>query len=284
MSDSEAVKYAIAYATVRLGCGVSAVKFYEDPWVRQVQMNPNPAEPLDSPALAESDGDGSCPAPARRRDKTATKQALLEAAMQVFAARGFDAATTREVAAQAGANEQLIQRYFGGKAGLLLAILERFGSVEQGCPGTLPPPQDTVEGEITAFLRFHLDHGLACGDFMKVALYRAIVDPAVAAEISRTVAAARIPCLRQRLETLRGRGAIDPAADLDAVAAGLSSLSFSLGFIDQVVFGMAPERAAAIAKNMAAITAAGLAPPSTRQPTAAPSSAAAPAPPPSSRP
>jgi AcrR family transcriptional regulator len=225
-------------------------------------MSPIPAEPLDSLALTECDSDAGCPAasPVRRRDKAATKQALLEAAMQVFATRGFDAATTREVAARAGANEQLIQRYFGGKAGLLLAILERFGSVEQGCPGTLPPPQDTVEGEIIAFLRFHLDHGLTCGDFMRVALYRAIVDPAVAAEISRTVAAARIPCLRQRLEALRSKGAIDPAADLEAVAAGLSSLSFSLGFIDQVVFGMAPERAAQIANSVAAIIAAGLAP------------------------
>jgi AcrR family transcriptional regulator len=243
-------------------------------------MSPIPAEPLESPTLTECDSDAGCPAtsPVRRRDKAATKQALLEAAMQVFAARGFDAATTREVAARAGANEQLIQRYFGGKAGLLLAILERFGSVEQGCPGTLPPPQDTVEGEIIAFLSFHLDHGRTCGDFMKVALYRAIVDPAVAAEISRTVAAARVPCLRQRLEALRANGAIDPAADLDAVATGLSSLSFSLGFIEQVVFGMAPERAAAIARNMAAIIAAGLAP------KAAPSAAAGREPPRSSRP
>ena len=44
------------------------------------------------------------------------------------------------------------------------------------------------------------------------------------------------------------------------MATGLSSLSFSLGFVDQVVFGMAPERAAAIARNMAAIIAAGLSP------------------------
>src|SRR5262250_907823 len=102
--------------------------------------------------------------------------------MQVFAARGFDAATTREVAAQAGANEQLIQRYFGGKAGLLLAILERFGSEEQRCPGTLPPLQASVRAEIAGFLAFHLEHGLACRNFMKVALYRAIVDPAVAGE------------------------------------------------------------------------------------------------------
>ena len=228
----------------------------------QTLTTSQPLESADSSSTAASGGDVGFPIPglARRRDKAATRQALLQAAMQVFAARGFDAATTREVAARAGANEQLIQRYFGGKAGLLLAILERFGSEEQRCPGTLPPPGDSVEAEIAGFLAFHLGHGLACRDFMKVALYRAIVDPAVAGEISRTVAAARIPCLRQRLEALRGKGAIDPAADLDAVATALSSLSFSLGFIDQVVFGMAPERAAAIARNMAAVIAAGLAP------------------------
>ena len=213
-------------------------------------MNHSPTGTLDDRSAA----DAGCPTAgqARRRDKAATKQALLEAAMQVFAARGFDAATTRDVAAKAGANEQLIQRYFGGKAGLLIAILERFGSEEQRCAGTLPPAQDSVEAEIAGFLSFHLHHGLACRDFLKVALYRAIVDPAVAGEMSRTVAAARIPGLRQRLEA--------PSADLDAVATALSSLSFSLGFIDQVVFGMAPERAAAIAHSMAGIIAAGLAP------------------------
>jgi AcrR family transcriptional regulator len=221
-------------------------------------MNHSPTETLDDRSAAEAGC--SIAGQARRRDKAATKQALLEAARQVFAARGFDAATTRDVAAKAGANEQLIQRYFGGKAGLLIAILERFGSEEQRCAGTLPPAQDSVEAEIAGFLSFHLHHGLACRDFLKVALYRAIVDPAVAGEMSRTVAAARIPGLRQRLEALRDKGAIAPSADLDAVATALSSLSFGLGFIDQVVFGMAPERAAAIAHSMARIIAAGLAP------------------------
>ena len=66
---------------------------------------------------------GPLEAGGRRRDKEATKAALLAAGVQVFAERGYDAATTREVAQAAGVNEQLIQRYFGGKAGLLLAII-----------------------------------------------------------------------------------------------------------------------------------------------------------------
>src|SRR3546814_6908183 len=67
----------------------------------------------------QADNSAQCPAqaPKRRRDKAATKQALLAAAGEVFAERGYDAATTREVAQQAGVNEKLIQRYFGGKEG-----------------------------------------------------------------------------------------------------------------------------------------------------------------------
>jgi AcrR family transcriptional regulator len=156
-----------------------------------------------------------------------TKQALLEAAMQVFAARGFDAATTREVAAKAGANEQLIQRYFGGKAGLLLAILERFGSEEQRCAGTLPPPQDSVEAEIAGFLGFHLGHGLACRDFHegralpgdRRSCRRRRRDPAAPSPPPAS------PPARAKPEALRGKGAIDPGGrTLDAVATAPSSL------------------------------------------------------------
>ena len=82
--------------------------------------------------------------PRRRRDKEATKQALLSAAGRVFAERGYDAATTREVAQQAGVNEQLIQRYFGGKEGLLLTLIRQFGEAEQqSC--SLASPAASVE-------------------------------------------------------------------------------------------------------------------------------------------
>jgi AcrR family transcriptional regulator len=55
----------------------------------------------------------------KKRDRVATSERLKKAAVAVFAAHGYDAATTRAVAETAGVSEQLIQRYFGGKAGLL---------------------------------------------------------------------------------------------------------------------------------------------------------------------
>lgn len=62
-----------------------------------------------------------------RRDKrdVDTRQQLLEAALQLFAARGFHAVTVREISRRAGANLAAISYHFGDKLGLYAEILER---------------------------------------------------------------------------------------------------------------------------------------------------------------
>ncbi|HYG91507.1 MAG TPA: TetR/AcrR family transcriptional regulator [Azospirillum sp.] len=210
----------------------------------------------DEPPCAR--GDEGCTGP-RKRDREATAKALLDAGKAVFAERGFDAATTREIAARAGVNEQLIQRYFGGKSGLLLAVVERYGREEaQGC--TLPPTGTCVEAEIATFLQCQAEHTWACRDFTKVMLGRALVDPAIAAEMGRTLSETRIPCLLSRLKALRDKGLVDPDADLPSIAAGIATLSFGLGFLDQVVFAEDSDRVCAVARSLAATIARGLAP------------------------
>jgi AcrR family transcriptional regulator len=47
-----------------------------------------------------------------------TRQALIRAALRLFGARGFDGASTREIAAAANANIGSIAYHFGGKEGL----------------------------------------------------------------------------------------------------------------------------------------------------------------------
>src|SRR5271155_523542 len=60
----------------------------------------------------------------RARDQAAKKQALIQAALGLFASKGYEVTTTREIAASAGCAEGLIHRYFAGKAGLLVAMIE----------------------------------------------------------------------------------------------------------------------------------------------------------------
>lgn len=216
-----------------------------------------------SAALEPGAGDG-LDAAVRRRDKEATKQALLAAGLEVFAERGYDAATTREVAQAAGVNEQLIQRYFGGKGGLLLAIIERFGAEERrSC--AMPPPCASIEAEVQSFLDHHLERACEIADVTKVALHRSLCDPEIAREIGRQFTETRVPLLRQRLEALRAQGVIDRDADLDAAATALSSLSFGLAFVDQLVFGADCERLRRVTRHVARVYALGLAPRTQRE-------------------
>jgi AcrR family transcriptional regulator len=64
-------------------------------------------------------------APPRRRDAAGSRQRLLDTASELFAERGYEGTTIREVGHRAGVDPTMIARYFGGKAQLYLAALRR---------------------------------------------------------------------------------------------------------------------------------------------------------------
>lgn len=64
--------------------------------------------------------------------KVSTRDKILEAAIRLFAEKGFSGTTTREIAEKAGVNEALIFRYFSTKRDLYSAIIERKISEEPG--------------------------------------------------------------------------------------------------------------------------------------------------------
>ncbi|MCB1462411.1 MAG: CerR family C-terminal domain-containing protein [Nitratireductor sp.] len=57
-------------------------------------------------------------------DADSTRMALIEAGLDRFGVKGYDAASTREIAAAAGANIASIAYHFGGKEGLRRACAE----------------------------------------------------------------------------------------------------------------------------------------------------------------
>jgi AcrR family transcriptional regulator len=61
--------------------------------------------------------------PRARPDDQKTRQRLLEAAGQVFAEKGFDRATGKEIAERAGTNAAAVNYYFGGMDGLYAAVV-----------------------------------------------------------------------------------------------------------------------------------------------------------------
>ena len=65
-----------------------------------------------------------------------TRRRILDTALSLFAAEGFDSASTRAIAEQAGVNLPAIQYYFGSKEGLYRAAIAHIG--EQATQAVAP--------------------------------------------------------------------------------------------------------------------------------------------------
>lgn len=65
---------------------------------------------------------------------------LLKAAIRIFAEKGFEGASIREIAETAGVNSSLISFHFGGKAGLHAAALHFAARMAKHTAKTMPMP------------------------------------------------------------------------------------------------------------------------------------------------
>lgn len=65
-----------------------------------------------------------------------TKDALLAAATEIFADKGFDAATVRDICGKANANVAAVNYHYGGKDALYVAVLEEVFPRERVLPQT----------------------------------------------------------------------------------------------------------------------------------------------------
>ena len=116
--------------------------------------------------------------PKRTRDRAAKKQALIRAALGLFASKGYEVTTTREIAASAGCAEGLIHRYFKGKAGLLAAMIEHRVSKEalESSDKLAASPQPRAD-EFLQLVDREVERMWESRDFLRVFIPRAIVDP-----------------------------------------------------------------------------------------------------------
>jgi AcrR family transcriptional regulator len=98
----------------------------------------------------------------RRKHQTATpdptREKLLEAAGPIFANRGYQATTIREICAGAGANVAAINYHFGDKLGLYTEVLQQSVRAAQvlavhNAPDHITSPEDVLRSLIRARLR-----------------------------------------------------------------------------------------------------------------------------------
>jgi AcrR family transcriptional regulator len=76
---------------------------------------------------------------------------VLDAARRTFAARGYDAASLRAIAAEAGVDPGMVRHFFGSKAGLFQAAMELPIDVERVVPMLLAGGLDGIGERLVRF-------------------------------------------------------------------------------------------------------------------------------------
>jgi AcrR family transcriptional regulator len=111
------------------------------------------------------------PAPEeRQRDADRSRQALLEAALEEFSAKGFAGARVADIAERAGVNKQLINYYFEGKEGLYRQLQRQWLDRDDHSADA-----DLGLGDLADR---YLHQALADPRLMRLLLWRGLTDPA----------------------------------------------------------------------------------------------------------
>jgi len=209
------------------------------------QTRPAPATP---PRLA---------LPKRKRDRAGKQKALMLAALRLFATKGYEATTTREIAAAAGCAEGLIHRYFKGKAGLLPALVEYQFSEELTEMRRRPRSAAGLEEEFLQLVDWEIEHKWKNRDFLRVFIPRALVDPSVTGVLNRAVLSSRTKAVMERLKRHRQCAAL-PRQDLEILAQSVGVFGLVFGFMRPTVLGQDRSQARKMAATLAALVVRGL--------------------------
>jgi AcrR family transcriptional regulator len=146
------------------------------------------------------------------RNRDETRQRILDAALDIVTTEGFGALGVNAVARRAGADKQLIYRYFGGLDGLMAAagteVAERMALALSSAPVTAGSYSALIEALMTALLNHLLQDRL----YRQLRLMEASAPSTATEAFARARGAALAAWLADR------RGSLTPPAGLDAAA------------------------------------------------------------------
>ena len=184
----------------------------------------------------------------KKRDRGASEKALIKAATQLFASKGFDGTRTLEIAQKAKVNEALIARYFGGKEGLLIAVLKDSdaslhisqhiaATPETECPtaGWIPSFDGTgsLKLALKSFFKAGLEHFEEKQAFMRIAISQALIDPKMGELLRQKTLDQRFTDMSENLKKYFGKR-VKPA-ELESLVMLLMASNFSINFMGRMV-------------------------------------------------
>ena len=90
----------------------------------------------------------------RRLTPDERRQALIDAALNLFNTRPYDDVSVDDIAADAGVSRPLVYHYYGGKAGVFIAALRQAGDdvAESLCAAAVADPDNWLNAGLGAFL------------------------------------------------------------------------------------------------------------------------------------
>lgn len=90
-----------------------------------------------------------------------TRKDILDAAEELFAERGFSAASMREIARRAKTSQALLHHHYGTKANLYEAVKQRFTdrfNVERPAPANAAPDPTFIVSTVRGYFQFLNEH------------------------------------------------------------------------------------------------------------------------------
>jgi AcrR family transcriptional regulator len=171
-----------------------------------------------------------------------TQQALLEAALRVFARAGISAATLEDIAAEAGVTRGALLWHFHSKDELLSAIIKHYGphsvlhpvieSIEQKMRDTIPLDDEAVVRELVAAF---YDGFTEMGNYARLAILLIHTHPEAAHLLAEKIVKGRksiIEYVKKRQEDGSFYQDIDPAFFVQAISLTCSMRAVGQGLSD----------------------------------------------------
>ena len=142
----------------------------------------------------------------------ARRTQILDAATRVFANKGFNRATIRDVARDAGVADGTIYNYFANKTDLLFGLLDRLNDTERR-PGSLAQAEDASIPEFfRTYLRERVDALWSNADLFRAVLPELLANPELRARYYDEVIAPTMALGEAAFEGLAASGTL---RDLD---------------------------------------------------------------------
>jgi AcrR family transcriptional regulator len=181
----------------------------------------------------------------RKADHAARRRQITDAVCRLTVKGGLQAATFREIAAEAGVSVRLVQYYFGTKGDLMLATQRRVAERSvvrirthvQASDGT---PRGRPRALLASFIPTDEESREHMLVFIELAA-AALVDPVLARPEAADVPVGMVASVRDLLLACKLRAGVDPALEASLLVAAVPSLA--QGVLDGSV---TPETACAV--------------------------------------